>query len=838
MSTTPPGRGRHGGGRYTASRLELFRLDLRYAWRSLSKSPGLVGVIVLTLALGIGANTAIFSVVHAVLIEPLPYRDADRLVFVWLGRDTEGYGRGPMSGADLRDLRERTSSFGAVGAIWASGTVALTEDAEPEQLRGALVTSNFFQVLGVEPALGRTFQAGDSAPGAEPVILIGWELFQRRYGGDASVVGRRVHANDQPTTVIGVMPPGFRLLLPADAAVPASLQAWVPFWPDLENGPRGNLFLRVVARMQPGVTIAQARADVAAAAEAINSEHGTRRRFTTEALHTDTVREVRAPLLALFAGVGILLAIACVNIAGLLIARAASRGRETALRLALGASRAQLVRQLLVEGLTLTALGGAAGAGVGYVMLRALLALRPDSLQRIESARIDVTVLAFVAGIAVLWGLLFSLVPLVEVARIAAGRSMQLRGRWQAGARGGLRTRAVLVTGQIALSVVLLVGAGLLLRAFTQLLHVDPGFRTDRQLTFRLALPERYGSRDAFAAFGRELQERLAGIPGVSGVGAISHLPYDDMPNWALLHSPSAPLPPDAPFASARAISAGLFETLGVKLIDGRFFSAGDRDSRHPVAIVDEVLAGRLWPGQSAVGRQVVTSVAGMNAGISSQAHLTIVGVVRNLRLRTLVDSPAPQIFIPWPIAQRNPVAFVVRADGLPDRPVDTSVLAAQVRQAVTALDARLAIYDVRPLDSYVDAALATRRFTMQLAAAFAVSALVLTCVGVYGLLAYAVARREHEFGVRMALGAAATHIRRQVLREGWGFALAGCLAGLIGAIPAARLLERQLYAVRPHDPLTYGTVVVVMLLAVTLACWVPARRATSISPVEALRAE
>ncbi|MPY90290.1 MAG: FtsX-like permease family protein [Luteitalea sp.] len=472
--------GRVGAG------LDSLLLDLRYAWRGLWKAPSLTAVIIATLALGIGANTAIFSMVDALLLEPLPYRDAVRLVFVWLGRTETG--RAPLSGPDLRDLREGSRTCAEFGAIWATGTVALTGHGDPEQLRAALVTANFFQVLGAESALGRTFRAEDSAPGATPTVLLGWDLFERRFGADPSIVGRQILVNDEPTTVIGVMPPTFRLLLPPDSAVPDRLQVWQPFWHDFEGGPRGALFLRVVGRMRPGVTIAQARADLDAIAGRITRERDRARAFITVALQADGVREVRAPLLVLFVGVGLLLTIACVNVASLLVARAAARARETALRLALGATRWRLLRHALIEGLFLTGLGAAAGVFVGHLGLRALITLAPESLSRIEASRIDLTVLAFTLVISVVWGLLLSLAPATELFKARADHSLQPHWRSTA-APVHYRTRATLVIVQIALSVVLLIGAGLLVRAFVEVHRVDPGFRTDRQLTFRVALP-------------------------------------------------------------------------------------------------------------------------------------------------------------------------------------------------------------------------------------------------------------------------------------------------------------------------------------------------------------
>jgi len=454
----------------TGAALDALALDVRYGWRGLRKAPGLTATLVATLALGIGANTAIFSVVHAMLLKPLPYRDADRLAFIWLDRTSTaatisglGYPRGPMSGPDLRNLREGTRTFEAFGGIWASGTIALTEDGEPEQLRGALVTTNFFDVLGVSPALGRGFRFEDIAAGAAEggaqALLIGWDLFQRRYGGNPSVIGRRIRLNEGFATIVGVLPRGFRLLLPPDAAVPDRLQAFTPFWPDLENGPRRNLFLRIIGRMKPGVTIEQAREDVTAMSRNLTRELGSQRTFTTVALQDDDVREIRGPLLALFGGVAILLLIACVNVASLLIARAASRSKETALRLALGASRARLVRQLLVEGVLVTMLGAAAGIFVGYAGLRMLLALTPESLSRLDASRIDPAVLAFTLSISVVWGVLLSLAPCVELfppSRLwrfgATGWvswNLLTTGRTTSG-RTRYRTRAVLVIAQIA----------------------------------------------------------------------------------------------------------------------------------------------------------------------------------------------------------------------------------------------------------------------------------------------------------------------------------------------------------------------------------------------------
>ena len=801
--------------------LSMFTLlhDIRYAWRVLWKAAPFTALIVITLALGIGVNTAIFSVVHAMLFEPLPYRDSDRLAFIWLGSSRNG----PLSGPDFQDIREGTTTFEELGGIWASGTVALTDHGDPEELRTAVVTTNFFRMLGAGAALGRTFGPQDIAPDAPPTILIAWDLFQRRFGGDRSIVGRQILVNEQPTTVIGVMPETFRLLLPLDSAVPDRLQVWQPLWPQFEQGARGSQFLRVVARMKPGVTIEQARSQVDAVARRIGPGHA----FTTVALQTDDVREIRGPLLALFAGVNLLLLIACVNVGSLLLARAASRANEMAVRLALGSNRAWLMRQSTVEALILTVLGSAAGLLIAYGSTRALVALAPESLSRIEAASIDGTVLVYSAGVSLLVAAVLSLVSATPLLRVNLLQALAHTSRRSTLTPVRYRARAALVIVQATLSIVLLVSSGLIVRAFMDLRHLDLGFQADNRLTFRVALSSsRYSTREALLAGTDELRRRIAALPGVTSVGAISHLPYDSLPNWALTYAVDAAPPSGAtPRATTRSITTGLFETLDVQILEGRRFADTEAPG-NPVVIVDDQLARRLWPGRSAVGQRLRVGQA------TADRAATVVGVVRHVRLRSLMDDDTPQIFVPFRQLQRSPMAYVVRSSSEP------ATIAAAVRAAVADFDSRLPIYDMRSLDSYVSGAQSILRFTMLLAAMFAVAALALTCIGVYGVLAYAVASRVPEFGLRRALGADTPRVMWDVAREGMTFVLTGCAAGLVGAVFAARLLQSQLQAVRSNDPIAYGLSLLLILLGTALACWIPGRRATSISPLEALRSE
>jgi putative ABC transport system permease protein len=808
--------------------------DFVYALRGLRRSPGFTAVAILTLALGIGANSAIFSIVRAMLLAPLPYRDSSRLVFVWSDMTAIGYPRAPLSAPELKDLRDRSMLFEGFGSIWAT-TGALTGDGDPEQLRVGLVSTNFFSLLGADAAIGRTFATEDESFVAPRAILFSWALWQRRYGGDPSVVGRAVRVNGQVMTVVGVMPADFRLLMPPDAAVPDDLQAWVPLNPAVfTRGPRGQQYLRVVGRMKPGVTVERARREVDAIAARISrefTEYGSNGRvFNTVGLQADGVRQIRPVLLALFGGVAILLLIACVNVAGLLVARAASRARETALRLSLGASYWRLLRQCLVEGLLLALIGAAAGLLAGRACLRLLLALRPDALSRLDAARVDGAVFAFTAGVSVLWGVLFSLAPVAEVVRTDVRAALHHEGRRAAG-WVRYRTRASLVVVQIALSVILLVSAALMVRSFLALQRVDPGFRSAGTLTFRIALPgARYQTADSFNEFGRQLQTRLLAVAGVTGVGSISHVPYDNLPNWG---GPYISVPgadeSTAVMADNRAVTPGFFETVGARLVEGRFFTEDDAPRSERVVIVDDQLARRAWPGQSAIGKRVASDPGSTGHPV---VWSTVVGVVRHLRHRSMLENLGDQIYFAERQIQRNPMAYMVRAD------LDPSALSRSVREIVAGLDPELPVYDVRPFDEYATAARASQRFATQLVAAFAIVALALASVGVYGVIEYAMTGRRYEFGVRLALGAQPSQVMALVVREGAALAAVGMSVGLGCAAVAAQLLASQLFAITPRDGASYLVAVAAIAVAVSAACWLPARRATAISPLEALRSE
>ena len=589
-------------------RLETTLQDIRLAARALGRTPGVTAAIVMTFALGLGGNAAIFSVVKTVLIEPLPYRDPDRLMFVWADVTDLGYPRAPLAGPEVADFQAHSKAFESFGGVW-STTSSLSGDGDPEQLRIATVTTEFFKVLGVPAALGEVIGPAHFNQTVRPVLL-SHALWTRRYAADPSIVGRTITMNDRPAIVVGVMPADFVLWFPSDSAIPSDLQAWVPGSARLPQDPRGQQYLRVVGRLRAGVTTAEAQQEIAAIGAQIVRQWPTNYtphyRFYSVPMQADTVQSVKPALLVVFAGAGILLLIACVNVAGLLIVRAASRRRDAAVRLALGAGRARLFRQYLVEGLLLAGIGGLVGIALSRAGLQFLVSLAPQRLARIGDAQIDSAVLAFAAVLVCGWAILFSLAPLSEVLRMRLTTALQQAGR-AAGIVLQQRSRRVLVVAQIALGVLLLVGAALLGRAFDRLMRIDVGFSSERVITFRVAVPaSRYRSLDAQNTFHRRMLESLAGLPGVSSVGAVSHLPYDNLPNWGTPYLPDGENnPARAGLADARNVAPGFFrnrarETRSWTLFHGRrrTGSRGDRGRRRRCLSRSRLAGtGRGWQG-------------------------------------------------------------------------------------------------------------------------------------------------------------------------------------------------------------------------------------------------
>ena len=801
--------------------------DVRQAWRGLRATPGPSLLAVLTFAIGIGSTAAILAVVRSTLMSPLPYREPSRLALVWADLTAAGHPRAPLSGPELQDLRTRTSSFEAIAGIWAN-SVTLSEQGEPEFVRIGLVTTNFFDLLGVEPAAGRLFAPEDEVEDS-PTLLLSHSLWRRRFGGDPGVVGRSIVVNDRPATVVGVLPERFRLLLPPDAGTPDTIEAYRPFGPGLAEAPRGQRFLRVLARMRAGVALEQARQDVDRLGAQLTQELGGPRAtaFATVSLEGDNLKPVRGPLLVVGASVALLLVISAVNVLGVLVARAAARRREIAVRVALGAGLVRVLRLSLAEGLTLAALGSLVGIAVGRAELQALVALQPPTLRRLGTVSLDARVLAWTCGIALVWAGLFALAPLREFFRQDVTARLASRGDTR---RLRPVMRSALVVAQVALTVVLLVGAGLLTRTFAKVLAIDPGFRAEGVLTFRVpSATARHRSPQARAALAQALTERLRAIPGVSSVGSASHLPYDTIPNWGGPYSIVEKPDEAVPSADYRAVSPGFFETAGVTLVDGRVFADADGPASQRVAVVDESLAARVWPGRSPLGQRL--RVDPFSNGFPD-TWVTVVGVVRHVRHRSLLQPLNEQVYFPLSQTFRNPVAYLLRTRG------DPNALAPAVREAVRDVEPTLPTYETQPLADYLDRARSVQRFAMVLVLAFASAALVLAAIGVYGVVAYTVVQRRREFGVRLALGATRRQIGALVLRDGARLAVLGVAFGLAGAAAMGLLIRSQLFGVSASDALTYAAVAPVLGLTALLACWWPARRATATDVLDVLRAE
>jgi putative ABC transport system permease protein len=812
--------------------METLVNDVRYSLRTLARNPSFTIVAVLALALGIGANTAIFSIIDAVLLRPLPYQEPEKLVKVWTNFTGIGLpnDRNWVSPPEFVDLRALNKSFSGVAAI-SGDSFNISTGGTPERVEGAQVSASFLDLLGVRPTTGRGFLPGEDQPGRDNVILLSHDLWQRRFGGDPAIVGRTITVNGRSYMVLGVLPPGFRY--------PAEAEVWTPLaiTPEmLGPGYRGSHGLEVLARIKSEVSLDQARADMRAVTSQIieqNRDYPYRDRdfaVLLVPLLEETIGDVRTALFVLLGAVGFVLLIACANVANLLLARAAVRERELAVRAALGASRGRLVRQLLTESIVLSMAGAASGLLVAHWGLRALNTITETALPRIASVGLDARLLAFTVLVAVATGVIFGLVPAIQASRSITYDSLKEAGR--GGTAGTLHhgLRRVLIVAEVALSLVLLAGAGLLVRSFLRVLAVDPGFHADRVLTVRVALPEaRYSTPERIRAFYGELLDRIEHLPGVEAAGAVSSLPLSGSGSSGTVTIDTNAVPPEnaTPEADWRAITPGYFRAMGIALVRGRFFDARDNENGARVAIVDESLANTYWPNADPIGRRIK-----LGGRQSTRPWMTVVGVVRPVRYRTL--EAASRIGLYWPEAQnpRSALSLAIRTASEP------AAMAATVQKQVLALDPDQPIYAVRTLEQLVSESVARRRLSMLLLSLFAGLALALAAVGLYGVLSYLVTERSHEIGIRMALGASRPQVMRLVLGQGLSLTLVGIAAGLAAAFGVTRLLSTLLFDVKASDPYTFGLMAVVLLAVATLAGFVPARRATRVDPMAALRQE
>lgn len=813
--------------------------DLRYAFRSLRQRPGFAAVAVLTLALGIGANSAIFSVLYGVLLRPLPYLQPDALVMAhtrW-----EGNPRGPFSMAEYWDLREQHRSFDRLSA-YSNGTLTLTGAGEPERLRAGYMTADALPVLGVAPVLGRGFTAEEDLPGRPPAVLLSDGLWRRRFGADPEVVGRTLMLDDQPTTVVGIMAPGFQL--PTHYAVDGmELWALLQLDPAVNRSDRGGHWLEVIARVRDGVTAEAASGELATLVRRWRDQYPNE--YTAEfagfavPAARELVGDIRPVLLVLMGAVGLLLLIACANVAGLLLARAEARQKEIAVRAALGANPRRLVRQLLTESVVLALTGGVVGVLLASWLVSVLLAAAPPTLPRLDSIELDGWSLGFAAVLSLATGLLFGLAPALHAAAPNLFLTLTEGGRGGTAGHGRQRFRRGLVVAQIALALVLLVGAGLLIQSFVRLRAVDPGFVPEHLLTARLELsPVRYAGNDQIRAYYQELIRRLEAVPGVRAAGTVKALPMTELElgDWSFLQEGRFSLPPrpsEWTLAYWQAVSSGYLETMRIPLLQGRGIEDRDRIGAPGVALVNRTLARQVWPDGNVVGQRIL-----LGGGATDSVWRTIVGVVGDIRHRGLDAAPQPEIYLPhtqFPagtgIALRT-LRVVLRSD------LDPAQLTAALRATVAGLDPDIPLTDVRTMEDAMGRWAAERRLTMSLVAAFALAAIVLGGVGIYGVTAHMVAQRTREIGIRIAMGAVPVKILGLVLRQGAWLAAVGIGAGLLAALATTRLLSGLLFGVTPSDPVTFALTAAFLALVATLAALLPAVRATRVDPIEALRAE
>jgi predicted permease len=794
--------------------IDEMRQDLRYGVRSLLSSPGFTAAALLTLALGIGANTAIFSVVRAVLLEPLPFQDVDRIVRVYHANPSNGIDRGTVSEPDFLDWQRASQAAETMGAFWyvdgLSG-VDLTGAGNPERLSSTLVTDGFFQTLGSRPLLGRTLLPDDHVPGRNRVVVISHGLWTRRFGADPSIVGRPVALNKEPFQVVGVMPPAFTY--PANQSV----DAWIPLsfvGPDQIGRSRGAHFLAVIARLKSGVRESQLRNELSGIAERLSRDYADNPGWTsvnTAPIGETIVGDVRRPLIVLMAAVAILLLIACVNIASLLLARASGRQPELAVRAALGAGRGRIARQLVTESLTLAFTGGVLGIALGFVAVRAFAVWGASELPRPAAIRVDGLVLAFTAGLSVVSGFVFGLFPALRA-------SMNLEQSLRSGSRASLggtgqRLRSALVVIEVGLAVILVAGAALTAKSFARLLAVHPGFRPSNALVVTISVP----SIEQYVA----ILDALRAVPGVEAVGSIRDLPLQGKGELARPAIAGRPTPPGGnPTVQRHHVSVDYFKAMGIALRAGRAFELTDRTGSRPVVMVNEEFARRNWPGEDAVGKALRFG----------QTEIPVIGVVADVRQGGLAEPVEPAMYLHALQQFRSRMTIVVRTFDDPLRYADT------VRRVIWSQNPDQTITAVTTLDAVMGRAVARPRLLAWLLGVFGIIGLTLGALGIFGVLAYAVTQRRREIGLRLALGASPRAVLRLILGHGMLLAGTGVVIGVVGAAILTRSMESVLFGIEPSDPWTFGQVTAVLLGAAALASWLPARRALAIDPVTALR--
>jgi putative ABC transport system permease protein len=822
--------------------MQNFIQDLRYSFRILLKKPGFTVVAVMALALGIGANSAIFSVVSSVLLRPLPYENPDGLVQIWLTNVSRGFPLMTLSTPDFRQIREQNAAFESMAAYY-YGMFNLSEGESPDRIAGVSVSSNLFPLLGVEPALGRSFLPHEEEFGNHRVVVISHNLWRRKFNADQDILGRPITLNGNPYTVIAVMPEDFQF--PISSRV---VELWVPmsFAPNDNMNTRNNYFALAIGRLNQGVTLEQGRADLQSVATQLEKEQKENAGIgmTAIPLREQIVGEIQPTLYVLFGAVGFVLLIACANVANLQLVRTSARQREIAVRSALGASRRRLIRQLLTESLLLGVIGGAAGLVLAWWGVKLLIALGPQDIPRLSEIGLDARAVLFTMAVSVLTGILFGLAPALQASKLNLNESLKEGGKALAEGASGRRLRGLLVVSEIALALVLLVGAGLMIRSFMRLQQVSPGFNADRVLTMQINLPPlKYQEARQTAAFYKELLERVETLPGVEKAGATSSLPLSG-DTWGKMFSivdrPPASSLQEVPAVQYRLVSPDYFAAMGTPLMKGRAFTDGDTMESQPVAIINETLARRFWPDEDPIGKKVwmgpPENLLPPELRIPGYEvpRRTVVGVVGDMRHQGLNEPTTAEVFAPNLQNNEGPVSL----DLAIKTTSDPAGITQAVRQQVWAIDKDLPVSDVKTMEERLGASVAQPRFNALLLGLFAATAMILAVVGIYGVVSYSVAQRRHEIGIRMALGAQKSDVLGMVIKQGLVLALIGVGVGLAGALALTRLMESLLFGVNTTDEVTFALVTALLVGVTLVACYLPARRAARVDPLVALKYE
>ena len=806
--------------------METLWQDIRYAVRILRRAPGFTLIAILTLALGIGATTAIFSFVNGVLLRPLPYHQPERLV--WFLETQPGLTGAPFSAPEFLDYQAQNHTFEQMAAVRSLG-FNLTGRGEPERLRGSVVSANYFAVLGIAPKLGRTFLAEEGLAGAPRVAVLSYGLWQKRFAGDPSVLGKTVTLNEESVTVVGVMPPEFTVMEPVELWLNPKriVPEVIPNFSGDYLTMRGMHYLSIVGRLKPGVTLAQAQGDVDAIVGHLEKQYPAQAGHSAQlvGLQEQASGGARPAILLLMSAVVLLLLIACANVANLLLVRAAGRTRELAVRSALGASRARRIRQMLTESLLLGLVAGGFGLLLGYAGTGMLVAHSPEGTPRLNEIRVDGGVMAFSLGISLLTGVLFGLAPAFFASRLGLNESLKEGARGVLGPRRS-RLRTALIASELALSLVLLAGAGLLLRSMDRLLAIQPGFNPQDLLTLRLNFSSSKYAKGKSSQFVRELLPRLEGLPGVRAVAMANDLPLEgqDTTSYPIIPGRSSDSHQETDVVvGMHPVSPGYFAAMGIQLLRGREFAERDTDGAPQVVVVNEAMAKKFWPNEDPVGKRFA---------LFSDTPAEIVGVVANVRHNGLDAPVSLDTYAPFEQAPWGYVMLAVRADSR------AGALLSQLQREIHQVDADLPLSEVRSMDTVLAGTIAVRRLTLWLTSLFAGIALVLAALGVFGVMSYVVTQRLHEIGVRMALGAGRREILGLVLRQGLMFLAAGLLPGMAAAIALTRLMRSLLFEISPTDPATLAGVTLLLAGVALLACAVPARRAARVNPLVALRYE